>query len=117
MDSRVVLFIWGCSFLCLLSYSFVEWMRDRFRLNQGRELRRRFLLWLEIVHSMESSIEPPPSMEEIDWALEKREEKISLPFLGKKLKNPESLSLRKMEEIGLDLALLIERRRNSDTSP
>ncbi len=115
MGSRILFFIWSCSFVFLFLYSFGMWIRDRFRLSQRSEQRKRAFLWFEIFQSMESAVAPPPSQEEIRWVLDRYWEENRLLFLCGRLKDSEETTLSNMKRIGEELAYRIANRRNSDT--
>ncbi len=116
MESRIIFLLWGCSFIFLLVYALGVWIQDRLCLSQCSEQRKRAFLWLEVFHSMEEAVSPHPSSEEVHWALEQYWEENKFIFLcKKKLKNCDETTFRSMKNIGEQLALRINERRNSDT--
>ena len=115
MESRIIFLLWGCSFIFLLVYALGVWIQDRLCLSQCSEQRKRAFLWLEVFHSMEEAVSPHPSSEEVHWALEQYWEENRILFLCKKLKDCDETTFRSMKNIGEQLALRINERRNSDT--
>ena len=115
MESRFFFSLWGCSFICLFSYVFSIWIRDRFELSRSSEQRKRAFLWLEIIQSIEGAVVPPPSPEEMHWAIERCCEENGFVFLQRKLKDTEQTTLKNIKKIGEELAYRIADRRNDDT--